>query len=313
MTSTTDQSTTSITIFALPKAFKGHAGVIQENAVRSWVAHGHAVILMGQDAGIADMAQKVSAVHIPDVLCNEFGTPRLDSAFMIAAERSSTRFIMYVNSDILFPEAPGRVVAKLGLNEFLAVGRRTNVEIFDRLDYEDPAWLATAAQLARVSGELAHQAAIDYFVLPRNSELTKLPRFVVGRAGWDNWMLARALDLGVPLVDLTAAMLAVHQNHDHGHVKRARASQSVWEGPESDENRRVAGGEYRDIDDCTYRLEYDGQLRVDHWNLGRMRMRRARAGAGAAEWVRGAISMLHPTSLRRLVEWAARRSASPAR
>jgi hypothetical protein len=306
----THDSTPTLTVFALPKAFQGHTGVIQENAVRSWARHGHAVILMGQDAGIAEMANAVGATYVPEVKCNELGTPLLDSAFTIAAGLASTEAIMYANSDILFPTDPGRAIGGLGLGEYLAVGRRTNVDVWDVMDYTNPGWLAEIAGLAREKGELAHYSAIDYFLMPRKSELTKLPPFAVGRAGWDNWLLARALELGMPLVDLTDALVAVHQNHDYGHVKRSAAGQSGWAGPESDANRQIAAGKYRDLNDCTHHLNADGQLRVDRWNQGRMHMRRAGAGAGAgaAEWVRGAISMFHPSSWRRLIERAAQRS-----
>lgn len=297
MTST-PASTPSLTVFALPKAFRGHAGVIQENAVRSWAVHGLAVILMGRDEGIAEMAAAVGAVHVPDVECNEMGTPRLDSAFAIAAERASTRLIMYANSDILFPADPGRAVAGLGIDEFLAVGRRTNVDVTERMDYADAGWLAGAARLAREKGELFHQSAIDYFILPRLSGLTKLPPFVVGRPGWDNWMLANTLELGLPLVDLTGAVLAVHQNHDYGHIKRESAGQRGWDGPETDTNRKIAGGKYRDILDCTHRLGADGRVTVDHWNLGRALWRRARSGGGGM--ARAVAHLMHPASLGRL-------------
>jgi hypothetical protein len=290
----TTHSAPCLTVFALPKAFRGHAGVIQENAVRSWAAHGLAVILMGRDEGIAEMAAAVGGAHLPDVACNELGTPRLDSAFGLAAERASTRLIMYANSDILFPEDPGRVAAGLGMEEFLAVGRRTNVDVTARMDYADAAWLAGAARLARENGELFHQSAIDYFILPRASRLTRLPPFVVGRPGWDNWMLANTLELGLPLMDLTGAVLAVHQNHDYGHIKRDSARQRGWEGPETDTNRKIAGGKYRDINDCTHRVGADGRVTVDHWNKARMHLRRARAGAGICDWVWGLASVLHP-------------------
>lgn len=300
----TPATTPSLTVFALPKAFREHAGVIQENAVRSWAAHGLAVVLMGRDEGIAEMAAAVGAVHVPDVACNEMGTPRLDSAFAIAAERASTRLIMYANSDILFPEDPGRAVAGLGLDKFLAVGRRTNVDMTQRMDYADAGWLVQVARLAREKGELFHQSAIDYFILPRASGLTKLPPFVVGRPGWDNWMLANTLDLGLPLVDLTGAVLAVHQNHDYGHIKREFAGQYGWEGPETDTNRKIAGGKYRDIGDCTHRVGADGRVRVDHWNLGRALWRRARGGGGGMG--RAMTHLSHPQSLMRIAKRLAR-------
>ena len=40
-----------LTIFATPKAFRGHFDIIQRNAISSWTKLGVDVILMGDDAG----------------------------------------------------------------------------------------------------------------------------------------------------------------------------------------------------------------------------------------------------------------------
>jgi hypothetical protein len=52
-------------------------------------------------------------------------------------------------------------------------------------------------------------------------------------------MMARTLELGLPLIDMTSATTVIHQNHDYGHV--AARSGSNWEGPEADRNRALAG------------------------------------------------------------------------
>jgi hypothetical protein len=295
-----------LTAFALPKAFVGHAAVIQENAIRGWAALGLPIILMGKDAGVAEMAAAVGARHLPDVATNELGTPRLDSAFAIAAERATTPLIMYVNSDILFVDDPAAGAAKVGLAEFLGVGRRTNVDVGAKLVFSDD-WRERARAMARERGELSHRSAIDYFILPRRSALTKLPPFVVGRPGWDNWMLATALERAISLVDMTDALLAVHQNHDYGHIQRGASGGEGWAGPEADTNRRIAAGKYRDIGDCTHALRADGRLIVDHWNKGRMHWRRARAGAGAGEVTRAIAHLLRPAVWPRLL----RRAVAP--
>ena len=47
-----------LTIFAVPKPFRGHIGVIQRNAIRSWTLLRPAcdIILMGNEEGIAEIA-----------------------------------------------------------------------------------------------------------------------------------------------------------------------------------------------------------------------------------------------------------------
>ena len=72
-----------LTIFSVPKAFKGHIDVIQRNAIRSWgMLHPDVeIILLGNDAGVAEAAQELGVRHERDVECNEFGTILVHSVF----------------------------------------------------------------------------------------------------------------------------------------------------------------------------------------------------------------------------------------
>jgi hypothetical protein len=50
-----------ISIFSAPKPFiEPHIAVIQRNAIRSWKAIGAEVILVGDDAGVAEAAADLS-------------------------------------------------------------------------------------------------------------------------------------------------------------------------------------------------------------------------------------------------------------
>ena len=75
-----------ITIFGIPKAFEGHIGVIQRNAIRSWAKlhRDVQVVLCGDDTGCDAMAREVGADWLGDMERNEFGTPMLDDAFQQA-------------------------------------------------------------------------------------------------------------------------------------------------------------------------------------------------------------------------------------
>ena len=63
-----------------------------------------------------------------------------------------------------------------------------------------------------------------------------IPEFVVGRPGWDNWLLWYPLSIGVPVVDVSRVVRAVHQNHDYGY--HPEGEKGVWEGEEAQENYR---------------------------------------------------------------------------
>ena len=70
-----------LTVFAVPKPFAGHIGVIQRNAVRSWRAlHPECqVILCGDEPGSAEAASELGVERLLDVDTNDFGTPLLSS------------------------------------------------------------------------------------------------------------------------------------------------------------------------------------------------------------------------------------------
>ncbi|MCK4873221.1 MAG: hypothetical protein KAS72_10890 [Phycisphaerales bacterium] len=258
----------ALTVFAIPKAFHSHTGVIQRNAIRSWRRMGWEVSLLGDEAGTAEMAAEVEAAHLPNVARNDMGTPLLDSAFNLARDHATTDLIAYVNSDIIFLNDLASVIGQLRFPEFLAVGRRTNITLDTELDFERSDWRRSVRHAVDQSGKLFTEFGIDYFVMPRRSELTDLPPFAVGRARWDNWMCARSWRLGVPLVDLTECVLAVHQDHDHTHVKGRGEHQ--YSGPEAAANAELAGGDFMSIADATYIVDERGRPVPSALNLARM-------------------------------------------
>jgi hypothetical protein len=68
-------------VFCAAKAFEGHSGIIQRNALKSWaLLHPDVeVILLGDYKGAAEIAAEMGLGHQPHVERNEFGTKRLDS------------------------------------------------------------------------------------------------------------------------------------------------------------------------------------------------------------------------------------------
>lgn len=209
-----------ITLFAVPKAFVGEAAPVQRNALASWTRLGNDVeiLLIGADEGVAEAAASAGARHVPGVETTRHGTPLVSSAFVLAREHSARRLLAYVNADIVllpnFPEA----VRRIRFASFLCLGRRRDM----------------------ATGELAPPDAIDYFVFDREGPLSELPPFAVGRPGWDNWMIYRARSLGIPVVDATRAIKAIHQAHGYEHVPERAGYR--WYGPEADANFELIKG-----------------------------------------------------------------------
>lgn len=228
-----------LTVFSIPKGFVDpHVSLIQRNALASWRSLGPEVevLLMGDDPGVAEAAAEYGATHVGDPTVNEFGTPLLDWAFGEAAARGSGDLLCYVNADIVLLEDFLAATKRLPREGHLAIGQRWDCDIRSPLDFSSEG--GSLAQWARSNGHLDLGRGSDYFVYPRSTDFG-LPPFAVGRPGWDNWMMGRTLELGLPLIDMTAVTTVIHQNHDYGHVADRRGSD--WEGPEAERNRRLGG------------------------------------------------------------------------
>ena len=230
-----------ITLFAIPKPFEGDAAVIQRNALESWRRLGSEVevVLVGDDEGVAEAAVDAGARHLGGVETTEYGTPLLSSAFALARAAAGTRVLAYVNADILLLRDFVTAIRRIRLERFLCLGRRWNVRFDGAIDF-DGAYEQRLRGLVAERGELALPDAIDYFVFDRDGPLTELPPFVVGRPGWDNWMIYRARSLRIPVVDATRSITAIHQQHGYEHVPEG--SGRLWSGPEAEANFELIRG-----------------------------------------------------------------------
>jgi hypothetical protein len=266
-------TTKLLTLFSCPKPFThSHIATIQRNAVGSWVRLGDQVqvILMGNEIGVAEAAAEFGVRHIPDVACNEQGTPLISSMFDLARQHGDSSLLMYVNADILLLSdlltAAQSVSEKL--SRFLLVGQRWDLDVTEPLDFPQD-WPELLRSFAQTHGRLHPPAGSDYFIFPRHCFID-IPAFAIGRAGWDNWMIYHALKSGFPAIDATEDVMIVHQNHDYSHLPGGKPH---YDHPETDENIRLAGG--REVTrftlfDANKRL-VDGRLRPRHWNLMTLR------------------------------------------
>ena len=257
-----------LTFFSTPKPFRGHIGVIQRNAIHSWkLAHPDAeVILFGNEEGAAEVATELGLRHEPEVDRNSLGTPLLSSLFERASRLARHDRLCFLNADILLTEdflAACARMAQLRARS-LMVGRRCDLDIVDPLDFTNPRWRESVRSLAFARGKLRPPQWIDYFVFPRDLLQGLIPDFAVGRPGYDNWLLWKVRAMGVPVVDATEVVLAIHQNHDYSFHPGGLSG--LWQDVEARENRALRGGHFATIDNATHRLTARG-LRPNyyHW------------------------------------------------
>ncbi len=249
-----------LTIFATPKPFVGHNGVIQRNAIASWtrLEPKPEIILLGDSAGTAAIADELGLIHVAEVECNEFGTPLVKALFQQAQAIGTGDRFVYINSDIVLLSDFIEGCDRIPFAQFMMTGQRWNVDITEQLDFTAADWESQLRQTVAASGRQEGAQAMDYFVFSK-ALYQDIPPFAIGRPSWDNWLLYETLRLNVPVIDGSEAILAVHQNHDYNHHPKGKAG--VWQGEEAKVSRSLVGNWNPAIfrlEGATYRMTLNG-------------------------------------------------------
>jgi hypothetical protein len=257
-----------LTVFAVPKAFRDHAGMIQRNALHSWrqALPDAQIILLGDDPGVAEAARAIGAEHVHPLAVSRLGTPLLSDAFRKAQDAARFDTLLYVNADIILRRDLQTAVCRLPAPPFLMVGESRDVPIHTTLAFDDDGLDLRLDALWRTAPSRG-PFALDYFVFSRGL-FDGMPPFVVGRARFDNWLVWKARDVGATVIDGSAAIRSLHQAHDYQHVPGPASEKRPQGGAESRENQRLAGWprlvHLRGLYDCTHVLTPEG-LRERPW------------------------------------------------
>ena len=209
-----------LTIFAIPKPFRGHIGMIQRNAIRSWtlLCPRPQIMLFGNEEGVAEVALEFELQHVPAVSCNEFGTPLLSDVFRLAGRLAENPTQCYVNADIVvrgdFTKAVGMTSSKL--ERFLIVTKRINLDVMEAMDFSD-GWEQTLKEKVAAKGVPDSHRAIDIFAFSEGI-YAELPPFAIGRMWFDQWLIKAAVMAHAPVVDVSLVAPVVHQNHEYAHT-----------------------------------------------------------------------------------------------
>jgi len=207
-----------VTIFAIPKPFVGHTGLIQRNAITSWTAlrPRPEIILFGDDAGTAEICRDLELIHVPELARTQFGAPLLPDLFEKAQRLATNCLLSYVNADVILMSDFIRSLsfARTAGEKFLMVARVWRLRIDDTWDFHA---LDAEQKLRTYVTEHGRQGPppgnSDFFAFPRGM-WSDIPQFGVGRGWWDPWLIYEARRLGASVVDASPFVMAVHQNHD---------------------------------------------------------------------------------------------------
>ena len=202
------------------------------NTLRVWSDLGDQVlpvVYTEDEASVWAERARTSGWQVRHVPRTKVGLPVLKDMFLdiitSSKDDDDALFYAYANSDILFDESLvttllyiARVYKQISYGLFMT-GRRTNVPI------EMVGGLTSSKQVKDISekGQEGPPNAEDYFVVTRGAvDWAQIPDFVIGRPGFDNWLVAKARQWGLTVVDASNTVVAVHQTGADG-------NKAAWE------------------------------------------------------------------------------------
>jgi hypothetical protein len=250
-----------ITFHTIVRGFEGEFDHIQRNAIGSWMhlatETGLAqpeVLLFGEDEpGAMDVAMELGLMIFP-LERNERGIPLVSYPIEISRSVSLHTTRCLINADILLLSGFLDAVAyvKERFPQFLMIGRRFNLDLGRLLEFGDN-WEEDLKREVQERGELAGKKYIDYFCY-RGNFWGEIPPFAVGRTSWDNWLVWKARDAGVPVIDASDLAPCIHQNHYKRRVSvETDANRAML-------TRSIGSFTVYGFANVTHRIEEDGEI-----------------------------------------------------
>lgn len=216
---------------------------MQRNAIQSWLAlrPRPQIILIGDDAGVTEVAREFSVMHVRDVEKNAFGMPMRSSMCRIAHAAADHDLLCVINSDIIVLDHFRDALSGIPLERFVAAGRRHDLDVDKPINTESERWRSEMRERMRNEGTLRSPSTLDYVIYSRSITPPVLPPFPMNSFGWDPWFLYAHRRRGIPIVNVSQMIDIVHQNHQLGEDARRRLK--AWgKDPQAMAELRAAGG-----------------------------------------------------------------------
>jgi len=207
-----------ITFFSIPKNFQGTDKIHQVNAIKSWQSvHPDAQIFLFGNAEIDKKTKEsLNIESLIELETNDYGTPLVSDAFSKVSSLSNSKYLCFINSDIIITKKFSKITENLDFDKFLVAGRRIDIDFDEYLNFNEN-WKSHIENIARESGKLHMETGSDFYLFKNNLDL-KMPEFAIGRATWDNWLIYYCSSKNIPVIDGTLFQ-TIHPNHDYSHVK----------------------------------------------------------------------------------------------
>ena len=253
-----------VTIFSNPRPFTGPFKILQYNAIRSWkYLHPNVQIILFEDeeGTTKRVANELDITYVSEISVNEFGTPLIHDVFRKVKDLAKHEIVAQVNADIIltqsFIQSTDRLKTIVNGNPFLMIGRRWDLDVTSYIEFDKNGdWEKNIINRAKQEGTLHRMSGMDYWTFPKNFGFIP-PPFVVGRPGFDGWLIKNALYNKTPVIDATESVTIIHQNHDYPQQR------NDFYFTEKERNFKLAGGYWSvfSLLDANYLLNRDGLKR----------------------------------------------------
>ena len=246
-----------ISIFCTPKNFEDVFTNIQTNAITSWrsLSNDIEIIIFGNSNGAKEISNKVNGIFIPDVKVSSSGVPLLSDLFNQARAIAKFDILLFVNADIILPEnflSSAVYSVKKKFKKFLLVGYRWDLDFNQKINFSDEIKKKEFWNFANLNSSKHGCTGIDYFLF--NKHLFKnLPDYIIGRPGYDNWLLWYARRRMVPLIDASDQIKVIHQNH-HYTYHNFESGRKHFLDEDGLKNKRIMKNNHLNLLDTNYFL-----------------------------------------------------------
>ena len=209
-------------LFSSPKPFRPDTEAVQRSAIRSWrAAFPEAkIFLFGRGKALAETCREEEVALGGALEDGPQGGEIITSMFRQVSDRFSGQAILYLNSDIFLKptaqESLQPILERPG--PWIASTRRWCLPRFEGGVLGGSQW-DSFWEKSSLQGRYGEACALDLFLM-RDFPLEKMPPFLIGHQGWDNWLLFHARMRDLPVIDLSPVLQAVHCDHDYAYASQ---------------------------------------------------------------------------------------------
>jgi len=229
-----------ITILASPKPFIGIDKENQYRAINNWktISCRYEIILYGNSIGIENAGKDLNVKVVNQIRSTENGIPYFGAIVEHASKYGEYDTQLFLNCDILLSNID-EVLFNVKFQNFLIIGQRIDLSEGTIIDQSISDFEILKKELLNLNKAKLHEpTGVDYFIFKKN-QWNNIDEIVIGRGGYDSALLNFTKKSGIPIIDATNSIIALHQFHNYNHVKGSE--QTVFYGIDAKNNLLHAG------------------------------------------------------------------------